>query len=63
MALSDELSKLAARAREAEQRVAAATSEARAQLEQDVKGAREAAQAARGEASASFASPPIAVSR
>ena len=38
MALSDELTKLAARAREAEERVAAATNEARAQLEQDVKG-------------------------
>ena len=45
MALSDELSKLAARAKEAEERVAAATNQARAQLEQDVKGAREAAQA------------------
>ena len=45
MALSDELTKLAARAKEAEERVAAATSQARAQLEQDVKGAGEAAQA------------------
>ena len=45
MALSDELTKLAARAKEAEERVAAATKEARAQLEQDVKGAGEAAQA------------------
>jgi hypothetical protein len=45
MALSDELTKLAVRAKEAEVRVAAATSEKRAQLEQDVKGSREAAQA------------------
>ena len=45
MALSDELTKLAARAKEAEERVAAATSEARVQLEKNVNGAREAAQA------------------
>jgi len=45
MALSDELTKLAARAKEAEERVAAATSEARAQLERDVKGSRDTAQA------------------
>jgi hypothetical protein len=45
MALSDQLTKLAARAKEAEDHAAAATSKARAQLEQDVKAARDAAQA------------------
>ena len=45
MALSDELIKLSARAKEAEERFAAATTEARGQLEHDVKGARESAQA------------------
>jgi hypothetical protein len=45
MALSDQLTKLSARAREAEHRAEAAKTEARAQLEQDVKTAREAAQA------------------
>ncbi len=45
MALSDQLTKLAARAKEAEDRAAAAKSKARAQLEQDVKAARDAAQA------------------
>lgn len=44
MALSDQLTKLAARAKEAEDRVAAAKSKARAQLEQDVQQARESAQ-------------------
>ena len=44
MALSDQLSKLAARAKEAEDRFAAAKSKARAQLEQDVQTARESAQ-------------------
>ena len=44
MALSDQLSKLAARAKEAEDRVVAAKSKARAQLEQDVHEARESAQ-------------------
>jgi hypothetical protein len=44
MALSDQLSKLAARAKETEGRVAAAKSKAHAQLEQDVKAARESAQ-------------------
>jgi hypothetical protein len=43
MALSDQLSKLAARAKEAEDRVAAAKTKARAQLEQDVQAARDAA--------------------
>jgi hypothetical protein len=41
MALSDQLTKLAARAKETEDRVAAAKSEARAQLEQDVQTAPE----------------------
>lgn len=45
MALSDQLSKLAARAKEAEDRAAAAMTKAKAQLEQDVKTARESAQA------------------
>jgi len=44
MALSDQLTKLAARAKEAEDRADAAKTKARAQLEQDVKSAREAAQ-------------------
>ena len=43
MALSDQLTKLAARAKEAEDHAAAAKSKARAQLEQDVKTARESA--------------------
>ena len=45
MALSDQLSKLAARAKEAEDRSAAAQKKAKADLEQDVKSAREEAQA------------------
>jgi hypothetical protein len=45
MALSDQMSKLAARAHEAESRAAAAREKARAQLERDVAHAREAAQA------------------
>jgi hypothetical protein len=45
MALSDQLTKLAARAKEAENHAAAAKSKARAQLEQDVKTARESAKA------------------
>ena len=45
MALSDELAKLAARAKETETRAAAAGSKARADLEQEVSSAREAAQA------------------
>jgi aspartate oxidase len=45
MALSDQLSKLAARAKEAEDRTAAAQKKAKADLEQDVKAARESAQA------------------
>jgi cell division septum initiation protein DivIVA len=45
MALSDQLTKLAARAKEAEDRAAAAKTKARAELEQDVQSAREAAQA------------------
>jgi hypothetical protein len=45
MALSDQLTKLAARAKEAEDRAAAAKSKAKADLEQDVKTAREEAQA------------------
>lgn len=44
MALSDQLTKLAVRAKEAEDRFAAAKSKARAQLEQDVQAARESAQ-------------------
>src|SRR5262245_66315135 len=44
MALSDQLTKLAARAKEAEDQAAAAKGKARAQLEQDVKAARDAAQ-------------------
>jgi hypothetical protein len=44
MALSDQLTQLAARAKEAEDRAAAAKTKARAQLEQDVKTAREGAQ-------------------
>ena len=45
MALSDQLTKLAARAKEAEDRAGAAKTKARAQLEQDVKTSRDAAQA------------------
>jgi hypothetical protein len=45
VALSDQLTKLAARAKEAEDRAAAAKTKARAQLEQDVRTAREVAQA------------------
>jgi len=45
MALSDELTKLAARAKEAEDRAAAAKGKARASLEQDVAAARKSAQA------------------
>src|SRR6478672_8766704 len=45
MALSDQLTQLAARAKEAEDRAAAAKTKARAQLEQDVKTARKASQA------------------
>ena len=44
MALSDQLTKLAARAKEAEDRFVAAKSKAHAQLEQDVQAARESAQ-------------------
>jgi hypothetical protein len=45
MALSDELTKLAARAKEAETRTAAARDEARADLEREVESARAGAQA------------------
>jgi hypothetical protein len=45
MALSDQLTKLANRAKEAEDRAVAAKTKARAELEQDVHSAREAAQA------------------
>jgi hypothetical protein len=45
MALSDELAKLTARAKETETRAAAARSKARADLEQEVSSARAAAQA------------------
>lgn len=45
MALSDELTKLAARAKETETRAAEARSKARADLEQDVASAREEAKA------------------
>ena len=45
MALSDQLSKLVAKAKEAEDRGAAAQSKAKADLEQDVKAARDSAQA------------------
>jgi hypothetical protein len=44
MTLSDQLTKLAARAKDAEDRVAAAKTKARAELEQDVQEARESAQ-------------------
>jgi hypothetical protein len=44
MALSDELTKLAARAKEAETRTAAARDEARAELERNVASARASAQ-------------------
>jgi hypothetical protein len=43
MALSDELTKLAARAKEAEDHTAAARGKAKAELEQEVKQARESA--------------------
>ena len=45
MTLSDQLTKLAARAKEAEDRAAAAQNKARADLEADVKTARESAKA------------------
>jgi hypothetical protein len=45
MALSDQLTKLAARAKEVEEHAAAAQAKARGDLEQDVKRARESAQA------------------
>jgi hypothetical protein len=45
MALSEEVTKLAARAKEAETRTAAARDEARADLEREVESARAAAQA------------------
>jgi hypothetical protein len=45
MALSDDLTRLATRAKEAETRVARVREEARADLEQDVASARESAQA------------------
>jgi hypothetical protein len=45
MALSDQLTKLAARAKEAEDRVAGAQNKARSDLEKDVKTARESAKA------------------
>ena len=45
MAVSDQLSKLAARAKEAEDRAAAAQAKDKATLQQDVKQARETAQA------------------
>ena len=44
MTLSDQLTKLAARAKEVEDRAAAAKVQAKADLEQEVKNAREAAQ-------------------
>jgi hypothetical protein len=44
MALSDQLTKLAARTKEVEDRAAAARVQAKGDLEQDVKSAREAAQ-------------------
>jgi hypothetical protein len=44
MTLSDQLTKLAARAKEAEDRAAAAKTKARAELQQDVKDARDASQ-------------------
>ena len=44
MALSDQLTKLSARAKELEDRAAAAKSKGKADLEQDVKEARESAQ-------------------
>jgi hypothetical protein len=44
MALSDQLTKLSTRAKEVEDRAAAAKAQAKGDLEQDVKGAREAAQ-------------------
>jgi hypothetical protein len=45
MALSDQVTKLAARAKEAEDRAAAAQNKTRAELEKDVKTARESAKA------------------
>ena len=53
MALSDQLSKLAARAKEAEDHAAAAQTKARAELEKDVKAARESAKAQADELSKS----------
>jgi DNA anti-recombination protein RmuC len=44
MALSDQLTQLANRAKELEDRVAASTAKSKADLQQDVKNAREAAQ-------------------
>src|SRR5436190_290622 len=44
MALSDQLTKLAARTKEVEDRAAAAKAQAKGDLEQEVKDAREAAQ-------------------
>ena len=44
MALSDQLNRLAARAKELEDRAAAASTKGKADLEQDVKAARESAQ-------------------
>ena len=45
MALSDQLSRLAARAKELEDRAAAAKAKTKADLQQDVKNARDSAQA------------------
>src|SRR5262249_61161916 len=45
VALSDQLTKLAGRAKEAEDRAAAAQTKAKAELEKDVKAARESAKA------------------
>jgi hypothetical protein len=45
MALSDQLTKLATRAKEAEDHAAAATSKAKAELQRDVKNARASAEA------------------
>lgn len=44
MTLSDDLSKLAARAKDAENRLAAAQQDAHAKLQQDVKSARDSRQ-------------------
>ena len=48
MALSDQLSRLAIRAKELEDRAAAANEKGKADLEQDVRAARESAQAQAG---------------